>query len=252
MKNPLDLTGRTILVTGASSGIGQACAVLCAELGAKVILAARDAERLTNTRALLAGDGHAIEPIDLSLPAAVTKWTSGVIARHGALSGLVHCAAIQRTVPLRVASQKLMDDHWNTNVVSALMMLKALQLPRAAAPGCSVVLMSSSAAVVAAPGNAVYSATKGAISALTRSIAIELLPLKIRVNCIEAAHVDTPMIARERENLTPEMFALQLSRHPMGMGTPEDIANAAAFLLADTARWITGSALTVDGGYTAL
>jgi NAD(P)-dependent dehydrogenase (short-subunit alcohol dehydrogenase family) len=246
------MTGRTILVTGASSGIGQACAVLCAELGAKVVLAARDPDRLEKTRALLAGEGHAIEPIDLSISAAVTKWTSGVIERHGALSGLVHCAAIQRTIPLRVTSLKMMDEHWNTNVASALMMLKALQLPRAAAPGCSVVLMSSSAAVVAAPGNSLYSATKGAISALTRSVAIEFLPLKIRVNCIEAALVDTPMVARERENLTPEMFELQLSRHPMGMGTPEDIANAAAFLLAGTARWITGSALTVDGGYTAL
>lgn len=251
MTNPLDLSGRAVLVTGASSGIGRAIALLASQLGARLILSGRDPGRLEETRGLLAGAGHAVEPADLSKSAEVGPWMSGVLGRHGPLAGLVHSAAVQRTLPLRVLSQRVMEEHWATNVVAAVSMLKALQTVKYPA-GCSVVLMSSSSAVTASPGNSIYSATKGAIAALTRSLAIELLPLKIRVNCIQAALVDTPMVQRTREDLSPEMFAAVLARHPMGLGRPEDIANACAFLLADTARWITGTALVVDGGYTAL
>lgn len=246
----MDLSGRTVLVTGASSGIGRAVAVTCSQLGARLVLVGRDVGRLEEAKAGLEGDGHAIEPFDLSKATEVGPWMGGLLKRYS-LRGLVHCAAVQRTMPLRVLSARVIEEHWATNVVSAVNMLKALQTVKHP-DGCSVVLMSSSAAVAASPGNSIYSATKGAVSAFTRSTAIELLPLNIRVNCIEAALVDTPMVARERENLSPEMFAAVLARHPMGMGRPEDVANAAAFLLADTARWITGSAMAVDGGYTAL
>lgn len=251
MRNPLDLSARTILVTGASSGIGRAIAVLASEMGARVVLVARDESRLEETRSLLAPGEHGVEPFDLAQTAEITRWVGGLVKRHGPLAGLVHAAAVQKTVPLRVVSTKTLEEHWQTNVVAGVMMVKALQARDAVVPGCSVVLLSSTAAVTASPGNSVYSATKGAVSSLARSLAIELLPLGIRVNCIVAALVDTPMVERSKETMSAEMFEGMLAKHPMGMGRAEDIANAAVFLLADTARWITGSSLTVDGGYTA-
>jgi NAD(P)-dependent dehydrogenase (short-subunit alcohol dehydrogenase family) len=246
------LTDRTILVTGASSGIGRDVAIFCSELGAKVVLHGRDQARLEETRKAMTGDGHALEVFDLSQTPEVAKWTQGIVQRHGPLSGLVHSAAVQRTIPVRVISPKMLEESWATNVGAAMMMLKALSAPKAVKPGCSVVLISSSAAQSASPGNTVYAATKGAIDAVVRSLAIELMPAKIRVNCVQPAVVETPMVQRTREEYSKEMFNAVIARHPMGFGQPRDVSYAVAFLLADTARWITGTALVVDGGYTAM
>lgn len=249
MKGPLDLSGRRVLVTGASSGIGRETAVLLAELGAAVVLAGRDRTRLEQTAAALSGGGHAIEAFDLSDTEAIPARLKDVSQRLGPLSGLVHCGGMHQVQPLRVARGADFLALMTVNVLSAAMLAKGYRQKGVAAGG-SIVLLSSVMSVVGQPGVSAYSASKGALVALSRSLALELAAEGIRVNCVSPGFVETEMGERLRRQMTPEQFAALQGMHPLGLGRPRDVAHAVAFLLADTARWITGSNLIVDGGYT--
>lgn len=249
--NPLDLTARLFLVTGASSGIGRETALLISQLGGRVILAGRDRARLEETFETLAGSGHVVSPFDLGQTEAIPEWVAQLAAEHGALHGVVHSAGIQMTKPLRQTTLSDMELMTSVNLYAALALAKGLRQKRVAQRGASLVLLSSVSGSVGRPGLTMYSATKGAIVSLTRSLALELIRDGIRVNAVSPGAVQTKMIEGIFDVLTPDQVAAIVADHPLGIGTPRDVAHAVVFLLADTGRWITGTNLVVDGGYIA-
>jgi len=250
MQHPMDMTGRRILVTGASAGIGRETARFLSRLGAEVVCVGRSAERLQETLGELEGTGHAAEEFDLSTGDAIVPWLRDLAGRRGPLSGLAHCAGIQKLGAVRTMNAALLDEMYRTNAVSAALLVRAFQLPGCAVPDSSIVLVSSAAAVIGLPANGAYAASKGALLAMVRTFAMELVKSRIRVNAVVPGLVETGMAQRSRDAVPPEAFDRLVQNHPLGIGRPEDVAYAIAFLLAPTGRWITGSSLVVDGGLT--
>ena len=248
--NPLAMKGRTILVTGASSGIGRETAILLSKLEANVVIAGRDVLRLEETSSLMTGSTHRIEAFDLIDADAIPEWVRR-IAQAGPLDGLVHSAGLQRTTPLRVVSAARIEEVMRTNLVSAIMLVRGFRQKGCSTRGGSVVLISSITGLIGQPGIGAYSASKAALMGFTKSAAMELAVEGIRVNCIAPGYIETEMAAEYRERLPTQQFEEIEKMHPLGLGKPVDVANAVAFLLADTGRWITGTTLVVDGGYTA-
>ncbi len=251
MLNPMDLTGRTVLVTGASSGIGRATSVLLAKLGAKLILVGRNEERLRETAQMLDGASHRLEVFDLEQLEAISPWMKRLAHEEGALTGLVHSAGVHLALPLKYMETAKLESVMRVNFVAAVSLAKAFRQKSVVAPPASIVFLSSVVGLVGQAGLSAYCASKGALLAVARSLALELAAEGIRVNCVAPAIVRTHMVEELERSLTEEQFAAIEAMHPLGIGRPEDVAQAIAFLLADTGRWITGTALVVDGGYTA-
>ena len=251
MTNPLDLNGQTILVTGASSGIGRETARLISELGAHVVLVGRNRDRLAETLQLLEGEGHIAEPFDLASTDEIPQWLKTITASSGRLHGLVHSAGIQRLRPLRVLTSAVLHEVMCTNLDAAVSLTRGFRQKGVCAENGSVVLLSSVMSLVGQAGVVAYAASKGAVNAVTRALAVELAPEHIRVNCVAPGYVETEMAAELWNSLTQAQRSSIESMHLLGMGKPRDVAYAVAFLLAETARWITGTVLVVDGGYTA-
>ncbi len=249
--NPLDLTGRTVLVTGASSGIGEAVAIYLARLGARIVATGRDAGRLQAVLDRLPGEGHAGSIYDFTRLDGIAAWLKEVCAETGPLHGMVHCAGIQVTKPLQMVDADFINELLTANLSSALMLCHAFRTKPCHHRGASIVLVSSSSALKCAPGNVVYAASKGGIISATRGLGVELIRDGIRVNAVAPALIDTPMADRFKSVLSEENFQRVVDMHPLGLGRPDDVSAAVAFLLADTSRWITGSILTVDGGLLA-
>lgn len=251
MSHPLDLSERRYLITGASSGLGRAIALYLAQLGAKLVLVGRDEGRLHETSAA-AGAGHRCVAFDLSAGDEIPAWMKSLAQQHGPLHGVVHSAGVLHAAPLRMLSAREWDDSFRLNVSAAAALAKGFRQPGVRVEqGGSIVFLSSVMGLTGQPGQSLYSATKGALVALARSLALELAREKIRVNCVAPAVVKTGMSETLERTLPPEKFAQIEAMHPLGLGRPEDVAAAVAFLLADTARWVTGTTLVVDGGYTA-
>src|ERR1039458_3448625 len=250
-EGPMSLTRSTILVTGASSGIGRETAILLSSLNARVVLVGRNRERLGQTLSGLSGEGHRIAEFDLGRTEEIPQWFRSLASDMGPINGLVHAAGKQLTMPVRFVTSQATDELLRTNLSSAIMLVRAFCQKNCHTATSSVVFISSVVGLVGRSGTAVYSASKAALIGLSKSLAVELAPERIRVNCIAPAFVQTKLLDEVRETLTPEQFMALEELHPLGFGTARDIANAVAFLLAGTARWITGSTLVVDGGYSA-
>lgn len=247
----LDLQQKTILVTGASSGIGKETAILASKFGARVALVARNRESLDSVLAEMHGDGHVIRAFDLTEADGISAIVKSVAEEIQGLDGLVHSAGVHSAVPLRSVSSVEVRRVLEVNVTSALMLAKAFRQKQVRRSSGSMVLLSSAVGLVGQPGVSAYSAAKGAVLALTRSLALELARENIRVNCVCPGVVETPMTADLQEKIGKESFQRIAEAHPLGLGAPSDVANAILFLLSGASRWITGSALPVDGGYTA-
>lgn len=245
-------TDQVVLVTGASSGIGQASAERLAEEGARVILVARDLSRLNEKCARLIGSEHLVYSCDLTDEAAVMEMAKELREVVGALNGVVHCAGIHWLRPLQITTSSALQEMLTSHVVSSIALTRAIVTRRLAAKqGCSIIWFSSAAALQGGAGTVAYAAAKGALVSAARVLAIELARRKIRVNVIAPGVVRTPQSEAFLSNLTPAQVQAVADEHLLGLGEPEDMAGVVAFLLSDDARWITGTTIVADGGLTA-
>ena len=249
--NPFSLLGKTILVTGASGGIGAQCAIDCSKMGAKVILLARNKERLQQTLSLCEGDGHRYYCVDLTDFKTLPEKVQNMITECGPLSGILHCAGISNTMPLKIATAELMDTFFKANVIGAMMLTKeCCKVKRFVKEGGSIVFFSSVMGCVGESAKSLYSMTKGALISASRSLACEFAAKKIRVNCVSPGIVQTPINMNQPYMQDPELRAQFEAKHLLGFGETTDISNACIYLLSDASRWVTGQNLIIDGGFT--
>jgi len=248
MFNPFDIAGRTILVTGAASGMGKATAILCAKMGAKVVAADFNAEGLHNTLSELEGKGHVAYTINL---ADESSWET-LINEIPSVNGFAGCAGIANMNPFPFISQAEIDKVFHVNFFGPVMLVNKLLKAKKLEKGSSVVFVSSvDGPKVVHAGNSVYSAAKNALVGMARNMAIDLAGKKIRVNCVLPGTTDTPLI--RTSNVTEEMLAETAKQFPLKrFGTVEDMANAIVYLLSDGSSFVTGTELTVDGGYSII
>jgi NAD(P)-dependent dehydrogenase (short-subunit alcohol dehydrogenase family) len=250
--NPMDLTGRAVLVTGASSGLGRATAVLLSRLGARLCLIGRNPERLQEAVAALEGHDHEYLSFDLENGDQIPDMMAELSQRLAPLSGVVHSAGFVQIKPLRISRQADFEAPYRVHVVAASQLIRGLTRRGVSHPqGCSVVILGSTASVIGSAGIAAYCSAKAAVLGLVRTAALELAREGIRVNAVLPGYCDTALTIRDKQVRTAEQVKQMVDNHPLGIGRPEDVANAVAFLIADTGRWITGTGLLVDGGYTA-
>ncbi|MDB4663591.1 SDR family oxidoreductase [Verrucomicrobia bacterium] len=246
------LEGKKILVTGASSGIGKATALFFSDQGATLVISGRNEKRLNETHNLLTGSGHISILADLSNVEQIETMMTEVYTNFGPLDGVIHCAGVQKTLPLQALKENHFSEIFSANVKSAQFIAKFLRKKdRYNNKSCSLVFMSSVAATCGEPAISTYSASKAALQGLSKSLSIELARNNIRVNCIAPGVVTTEMSLKFSKQLTSQQYDAIVLKHPLGLGRPEDIASAAAFLVSDLSRWITGTTLCVDGGYSA-
>ncbi len=251
MNHPFDLTGKRILVTGASSGIGRAVAIECSKLGAELILLGRNEERLVDTLANLTGDNHKYFILDFTKKNDF-EGLNELISTHGKLNGLVHCAGITSTLPIKSISAERLQSAFETNVFGAFELTKWFTKKTVIhETGGSVVFIASVMGIVGEVGKSLYSMTKGALISGSKSMALELASRKIRVNCISPGVVLTPMVENGVYANDDNLFQKVKDLHPLGLGKPEDIAHSVNFLLSEASQWITGTNIVVDGGYSA-
>lgn len=242
-----------ILVTGASGEIGRETARQISLNGATVILSGRDRNRLKDTVLTLDGRPCQIESFDLAEIDAIPDWLKTITAKTGPLYGLAHCAGISATVPIRLMKWEKADEVMRANWGVSWALGKAFRQKGVHTEGDSrIVMVSSTAGLVGEGAMSAYCSSKGAMIALARALAVELVPEGIRVNTVAPGFIATEMNRRYLASISEEQLRLLKLRHPLGFGTTTDVAAAVTFLLTSGARWITGTTIAVDGGLTSV
>jgi len=251
--NPFLLKNKLIVVTGASSGIGQQCAITASMMEADVILLGRNKPKLDETFGrMISPERHKILSVDLLDYDNVAKLVSQVVEEKGKIDGLINCAGISTTLPIGSMSIERMEYFFQTNVIGSINLTRhVLKSKHFSSSGGSIVFVSSVMSMVGEMGKTLYSMTKGALISATKSLAVEVASRRIRVNSISPGVVLSPMSGTSIYSRNEESWNRIIQMHPLGIGQPEDVANASVFLLSDASRWITGTNLIVDGGYTA-
>jgi len=242
--NPFTLSGKKILVTGASSGIGKSIAVECSKMGANLIITGRNQQRLEETLTLMDGNNHQAIPADI----ANVKEIENLVKQLPVLDGIVQNAGVNIKVPAKFISQEKIEAVFKTNFNAPVLMIQSLLKAKKVSKGASIIMMSSIATNYAAVTNAIYSSSKGALNSYSKVLAIELASRGIRVNIIQPGIVNTDIL--NAYALKDDLMAHEKD-YPLGrFGSPEDIAFAAIYLFSDAAKWVTGSVFTIDGGVT--
>lgn len=253
MYNPFSLENKVIIVTGASSGIGAQCAIDCSKMGARVVLVARNEERLKQTLEQCEEPSrHMILPFDLSSSDGLKETIKDVVAKVGKINGVVNCAGMSSVTPLKLVTDELLNQFFRTNVYSAINLSK--EVTRVGnydkEHGCSIIFFASIMGLCGEKCKTMYSATKGALIAAARSMACELAKNKVRVNVVSPGAIETPINAKLPHMADPELRKELEDKHLLGLGECSDISNACIYLLSDAAKWVTGQNIIVDGGYT--
>ena len=241
--NPFTLEGKTILVTGASSGIGRGIAIACSKMGATVIINGRNEQRLAETMTEMQGEENLSLAADLSDSNSLT----GMVSRLPKLDGIVHCAGIGQRVLCKQLQEADLDTMMDVNFKAPVMLQTEILKQKKINKGASIVFIASIASDSPSIGNAIYSASKGAIISYANCLALELAPRKIRVNCILPAMIWTDLILKG--GITEEELKEDEKKYPLKRyGKPEDIANLSIYLLSNAAAWMTGSSIKITGG----
>lgn len=243
--NPFSLSGKVILVTGASSGIGQETAIQCSKLGATVVITARNQSRLQETFDKLEGEGHMQIIADLTNSEDLQR----LVEEVPVLDGCVNNAGIQKYLPTPFINEEDLMKILQTNTIAPIMLTRTLVKKKKIRKGGSVVFTSSLAGnYKSSPGNAMYSTSKGALSGFMRNAAIDLAAKGIRCNAVNPGMIVTPIMT-ENSALTEDQWKLNEKKYPLGrFGTPQDVALGIVYLLSDAAVWVTGTSLVIDGG----
>ena len=240
------LKGKVILITGASSGIGRATAIECSKLGARVIITARNDKRLTLTYNELIGEGHQMYLCDMEKEEDINNLVSNLPE----IQGLVNNAGFTKILPLQFINFEDINNIFQVNTFAPMLLLQKLIKKKKIKKGASVVFTSSIAGIgFSTVGNSIYSASKGAISAFIRCVALELATKSIRVNAVCPGMVNTGIL--DKGIVSKEQLEEDIKNYPIGRyGKPEDIAWAIIYLLSDASNWVTGDNLVIDGGLT--
>ena len=241
--NPFSLEGKTVLITGASSGIGQATAIECAKMGAKVVITGRNAERLQETFEQLDGEGHIQIIADLNQEEDIER----LVAECPSLDGLVNNAGRGKSKPVNFLKLEDLQEVFQTNLFGVALLTKGLLKKKKLGKGSSIVFTSSISSYMTAPGLSVYASSKAAVCGYMRTCAIELGVKGIRCNAVLPGMVETKLI--NSGTYTDEDKQKDLNLYPLGRyGIPTDIAHGIIYLLSDASVWVTGLELVIDGG----
>lgn len=243
---PFSVENKTILVTGASSGIGKEIALVCSRLGAKLVITGRDESRLNDTFLALNGTGHKKIIADITVKADRDR----LIAEIEALDGLVHSAGVGKFVPVKFYTEKLIRWFNTINYEAPVLLTNDILNRNKMNDASSIIFISSISSVISIEANGLYSGTKSALLGITRTLALELAVKKIRVNAISPGLVETPLLEFNNA-VDKESLSNNIKLHPLGIASPNDVANATVFLLSQASRMITGINLIIDGGYCA-
>lgn len=242
--NPYSLEGKSVLVTGASSGIGKSLAIECSRMGATLVVTGRNPERLTETFESLSGEGHKAIAADLNN----TSDTERLVAECGKLDGIAICSGISTKLPVKFTTREKLLDILDTNFLAPTELLRLLLKKKVLNKDASVVAISSMGGThLFTNGHGAYGASKAALDSYMKICARELAPKGIRVNTVLPAMIETPLI--HNVGVTDEEHAADAATYPLKRyGRPEEVAYAVIYLLSDAASWVTGTSLVIDGG----
>jgi NAD(P)-dependent dehydrogenase (short-subunit alcohol dehydrogenase family) len=243
MLNNYLLKGKRVLVTGASSGLGKSIAVSLSEREATVFITGRNSERLNETFSLLKGDGHVLFPADLTDEKQIEEIAKNI----SPLDGVVHCAGITSHIPARLIGSRQISEVFGINFTAPVLLTRHLISKRKISKNASIVFLSSIATKLPYFGGGIYISSKTAIEGYAKTLALELAPDQIRVNVISPAVIHTPMLDKTAETISVEGLEKLRAVHPLGFGSPDDVAGMAAFLLSDDSKWITGENIRMGG-----
>lgn len=246
--NPFSLKGKTIFITGASSGIGKAVAIECAKMGANLIISGRNSGRLLETLNTLEGFGH----IQLLADLSSNEKNSEIVDRLPSIDGIVFSAGYTKILPFQFINETDINKLMQVNFMSPALLSQLLVKNKKLNKGASIVFISSISGVFCSSvAGTIYSASKGAVNGLVKAMAIDLSSKNIRVNSVNPGMINTNIISHDM--ISSEQFQEDIKKYPLKRyGRPEEVAFAVIYLLSDAAKWVTGSNLLIDGGFTLL
>lgn len=244
MYNPFTLKDKIILVTGASSGIGRATAIECSKMGAKLVITARNEERLKETLDLLEGEGHQYVIADLSNEDDLDKLVSDIPV----INGIVNNAGFINVKLIPFIKTADLREMLKLNLEAPILLTTKLVKKKKISKNSSMVFVSSIGKSIPSPGNSMYSASKGGLSSFMKNAATDLASKKIRCNAVLPGMIETPLILLNH-NYTEEQLEIDRNYYPLKRyGDPKEVAHTIIFLLSDASSWITGTEIIIDGG----
>jgi NAD(P)-dependent dehydrogenase (short-subunit alcohol dehydrogenase family) len=250
--NPITLNGKRFLISGAASGLGRATSVLLSKLGAELVLLDINEEGLKSTKELCGDALVYCITANLQNPVEIKPVIIDATEKWGKLNGFVHLAGRPYVSPLKSINHNTTTEIFNLNTYAAIEMAKVFTSKNVFnGQTGSIVFISSVYGFVGSAANVGYAMSKAALHGVTKSLSIELAAKNIRVNCVAPGFVKTKMLDNVSGSFNQDYYNTLNNLHPLGLGEADDVANAIAFLLSDMSKWITGSILSVDGGFTA-